>query len=43
MPRSGLDMACTATPAASSSSTTSFHPELSANAPWTRTTVGREL
>src|SRR5512142_2067443 len=43
MPRSGFEMACTAIPAACSCSATSFQPELSANAPWTRATVTREL
>src|SRR3954454_22410996 len=42
MPRSGLETACTGIPAASSPETTSFQPELSANAPWTSTTVGAE-
>src|SRR5690349_10602781 len=40
MPRSGLETAWTFTPAARSCRTTSFHPELSANAPCTRATVG---
>src|SRR3954447_11111643 len=39
MPRRGLEIACTGTPAASSCDTTSFQPELSAKAPWTRATV----
>src|SRR5205823_11299148 len=42
MPRSGFEIACTAIPAACSCPATSFQPELSAKAPWTRATVGRE-
>jgi hypothetical protein len=42
MPRSGFEMACTAIPAARNCPTTSFQPELSANAPWTRAMVRRE-
>src|SRR5688500_15905328 len=41
MPRRGFETAWTATPAVSSCATTSFQPELSAKAPWTRATVGR--
>src|ERR1700761_1879781 len=43
MPRSGLETAWAVIPAACSCSTTSFQLELSANAPWTRATVRREL
>src|SRR3954454_1069020 len=42
MPRSGFETARTRTPSASSCATTSFQPELSAKAPWTSATVGRE-
>src|SRR3954452_12751547 len=40
MPRSGLDIAVTGTPAACRPATTPFHDELSAKAPCTRATVG---
>ena len=40
MPRKGLTTARTGTPAAISRSITLAHPEASAKAPWTRTTVG---
>src|SRR3954468_3694088 len=40
MPRSGLDIAVTGTPAACRPATTPFHDELSAKAPGTRATVG---
>src|SRR5688572_26100513 len=40
MPRRGLDTATAGTPSASSCATTSFQPELSANAPCTSATVG---
>src|ERR1700742_3489194 len=43
MPRSGLETAWAVIPAACSCATTSFQLELSANARWTRATVGREL
>src|SRR3712207_459681 len=42
MPRRGFEIARTSTPSASSWATTSFQPELSANAPWTSATVGPE-
>src|SRR6478672_4628407 len=40
MPRSGLAIEWTVTPAEWRMPTTSFHPELSAKAPWTRATWG---
>src|SRR4051794_39992695 len=43
MPRSGLDTACTGTPAASSRSVTPAQLPESAKAPWTSATVGVEV
>src|ERR1700712_2161897 len=40
IPRSGLGIAVTGTPAAIRRETPPLHPELSAKAPWTRATVG---